>query len=173
MDAGEKGRERTPAPNDLQHAPLDATDAELVRRLSVDGRATNAELAAAASVAPSTAHVRVRGLLDRGVITGFHAAVDQTAIGNGLQAIVGVTLRPGSRQESISEFAEEVRRLPQVVQLFFVSGTDDFLIHIAVPGSTELRRFVVEHLSAQRSVASTRTSVVFDYHRNAVAASFD
>jgi len=164
---------RTPAPKDLRPAELDDIDAELVRRLSRDGRATNAELAAAVSVAPSTAHVRVRSLVDRGVITGFHAAVDQTMIGRGLQAMVGVTLRPGSRQESISEFAEEVRRLPQVVQLFFVGGADDFLIHIAVPGSTELREFVVEHLSAQRSVASTRTSVIFDYHRNVVAASFD
>jgi hypothetical protein len=35
-----------------------------------------------------------------------------------------------------------------------------------------LRQFVVEHLSAQTSVASTRTSIIFDYHRNAVAASF-
>ncbi|MBN9171596.1 MAG: Lrp/AsnC family transcriptional regulator [Microbacterium sp.] len=134
------------APKDLRSPELDGIDAELVRLLSRDGRTTNAELA---------------------------AAVDQTAIGRGLQAMVGVTLRPGSRQESISEFADEVRRLPQVVQLFFVGGADDFLIHIAVPGSSELREFVVEHLSAQRSVASTRTSVIFDYHRNVVAASFD
>ncbi|MBN9186004.1 Lrp/AsnC family transcriptional regulator [Microbacterium sp.] len=160
-------------PKDLRSPELDGIDAELVRLLARDGRTTNAELAAAVSVAPSTAHVRVRSLVERGVITGFHAAVDQTAIGRGLQAMVGVTLRPGSRQESISEFADEVRRLPQVVQLFFVGGADDFLIHIAVPGSSELREFVVEHLSAQRSVASTRTSVIFDYHRNVVAASFD
>lgn len=165
-------QEETVQPKDLRRSELDAVDAELVRRLSRDGRATNAELAAAASVAPSTAHARVRALIERGVIAGFHAAVDQEAIGNGLQAMIGVTLRPGSRQESISEFADEVRRLPQVVQLFFVGGADDFLVHIAVPGSSELRRFVVEHLSAQRSVASTRTSVIFDYHRNVVAATF-
>jgi hypothetical protein len=35
-----------------------------------------------------------------------------------------------------------------------------------------LRTFVVEHLSGRPSVASTRTSVIFEYHRNAVAADF-
>jgi DNA-binding Lrp family transcriptional regulator len=167
-DAARAAREA----KDLPASPLDEIDAALVRELARDGRATNAQLAAAASVAPSTAHVRVRALFERGVVSGVHAAVNEAAIGNGLQAMIGVTLRPGSRQESISEFADHIRRHPHVVQLFFVGGVDDFLIHIAVPGSTELRAFVVEHLSAQHSVASTRTSVIFDYHRNGVAASF-
>ena len=56
--------------------------------------------------------------------------------------------------------------------MFFLGGSDDFLIHIAVGDSSEVRAFVVEHLSAQRSVASTRTSIIFDYHRNRVAAPF-
>jgi DNA-binding Lrp family transcriptional regulator len=59
-----------------------------------------------------------------------------------------------------------------VLQLFFLGGVDDFMVHVAVADSSGLRQFVVEHLSAQTSVASTRTSIIFDYHRNAVAASF-
>ena len=51
-------------------------------------------------------------------------------------------------------------------------GVDDFMVHVAVADSSGLRQFVVDHLSAQPSVASTRTSVIFDYHRNALAASF-
>ena len=87
-------------------------------------------------------------------------------------AVIGVTLRPSGRRESIVEFADRVRVLPQVIQVFFLGGDDDFLLHIAVSDSSEMREFVLEHLSAQSSVASTRTSIVFDYHRNSVAASF-
>ncbi|GAA0623613.1 Lrp/AsnC family transcriptional regulator [Kribbella sandramycini] len=157
----------------LQSGALDSVDEQLLARLAGDGRATNSELSQAAGIAPSTAHGRVRSLLDRGVIAGFHAAVDQSAIGNGLQAMIGVTLRAGLRQESLSQFTRSIRGLPQVVQLFFVGGTDDFLLHVAVPDSSELRRFVVDHLSGERSVASTRTSVIFEYHRNVVAAAFE
>jgi len=151
---------------------LDELDRAIVDALARDGRLSNAELAARLDVAPSTAHARTRGLIDRGVITGFHASVDQRVVGAGLHAMVHVTLRPGSRQESIVDFASEVRGLPQVIQMFFLGGSDDFLIHIAVGDSSEVRAFVVEHLSAQRSVANTRTSIIFDYHRNRVAAPF-
>ncbi|MFJ6678878.1 Lrp/AsnC family transcriptional regulator [Microbacterium sp. NPDC091382] len=151
---------------------LDDVDRAIVESLASDARLTNAEIAARVGVAASTAHARTRSLVDRGVITGFHASVDQRVAGAGLQAIVHVTLRPGSRHESITEFAHEVRGLPQVIQMFFLGGSDDFLIHIAVADSSEVRTFVVEHLSAQRSVASTRTSIIFDYHRNRVAAPF-
>lgn len=155
--------------NDLR---LDEVDERIVALLTRDGRMTNAELAAAVGVAPSTAHARLRSLVERGVISGFHASVDQARLGKGLQAIVGVTLRAGSRQESIEAFSSAIRRLPQVLQVFFVGGTDDFLVHIAVASSADVRTFVVEHLSAQQTVASTRTSIIFDYHRNAVAAEF-
>lgn len=159
-------------PNTLRAPALDPTDARIVRLLADDGRMTNAELAGHLGVAPSTAHTRLRALIDRGVITGFHASVDERMLGAGLQAVIGVTLRPSGRRESIVEFAERVRVLPQVIQLFFLGGDDDFLLHIAVADSSEMREFVLEHLSAQSSVASTRTSIVFDYHRNSVAASF-
>jgi len=159
-------------PKTLRAPALDSIDAEIVRLLSRDGRMTNAELAGTLGVAPSTAHARLRSLIDRGVITGFHASVDERMLGAGLQAIIGVTLRPSGRRESIVEFAERVRVLPQVIQVFFLGGDDDFLLHIAVADSSEMREFVLEHLSAQSSVASTRTSIVFDYHRNSVAASF-
>lgn len=159
-------------PKTLRAPALDAADAQIVALLADDGRMTNAELAAKIGVAPSTAHARVRALLERGVITGFHASVDERMLGAGLQAVIGVTLRPSGRRESIVEFADRVRVLPQVIQVFFLGGDDDFLVHIAVADSSEMREFVLEHLSAQASVASTRTSIVFDYHRNSVAASF-
>lgn len=152
--------------------PLEPLDARIVALLSADGRMTNAALADAIGVAPSTAHARVRSLVERGVIRGFHAALDQRALGRGLQAIIGVTLRPGARQESILAFVQDVRTRPEVIQVFFLGGADDFLVHIAVEDSSAVRTFVVDHLSGRQSVASTRTSLVFEYHRNAVAADF-
>lgn len=152
---------------------LDDVDRVLIGRLEADARTTNAELAAAAGIAPSTAHARVRGLQARGVISGYHASIDQAVLGRGLQAIIGVTLRPGSRQESITAFAQNVRSLPQVIQTYFVGGADDFLVHVAVEDSSALRAMVVDHISGQPSVASTRTSVIFAYQRNAVVSEFD
>lgn len=155
-----------------QHADLDDTDRAILTQLQADGRMTNAELAARVQIAPSTAHQRVRSLVGRGVINGFHASLNAHRLGLGLQAMIGVTLRPGARQENIERFSRDVRELPDVQQVYFLGGADDFLVHVAVADASALREFVVANLSAHASVASTRTSIIFDYHRNGVVSSF-
>ncbi len=156
----------------LQPDGLDDADLALLAILRRDARASNRQLARSVGLAESTVHARVRRLEERGAIAGYEAVVRQERMGAGLHALVHVTLRPGARQASITEFSERVRALPEVSQVFFLGGVDDFIVHVAVAGSAGLRRFVVEHLSADQTVASTRTSIVFDYHRNVSTASF-
>ncbi|CAN5563873.1 Lrp/AsnC family transcriptional regulator [soil metagenome] len=147
---------------------LDEIDRSLVELLTEDSRMTNARLAERAGIAPSTCLARVRGLLARGVITGFTTTIDPAAVDLRLQALISVAIRAGARQH-ISEFEADVTSLPEVVQCFFVGGSEDFVLHLAVRNSDELRDFVLEHLSAHPAVASTRTSVVFTHSRNGIS----
>ena len=100
------------------------------------------------------------------MLAGYEAIVSSAALGNSIQALVGVSLRAGARQAHIEAFTQHVRTLDEVNQFFFVGGADDFVLHIAVADSASLRRFVVEEVSGHESVASTRTSIVFNYARN-------
>ena len=118
-----------PEPNDSQRVPLDELDRRILDAVTADGRITNAALAERVGVAPSTAHTRLRGLIDRGVISSFTASVAQARLGVALQALVGVTLRPGARQASITDFAEHTRSLAEVVQVFFL-GFGEADVHI-------------------------------------------
>lgn len=146
---------------------LDEIDRQIIEQLQIDGRMTNAQLADTVGIAPSTCVTRVRNLIDRGVLTGFTATVDPSVFGHDLQVLVSVTIRSGARQR-ISEFSEELRGLPEVMQLFFLGGVEDFIIHLAARDSDHVRDFVMEHLSAHPAVSSTRTSIVFSHHLNPV-----
>ena len=148
-------------PNDLR--PLDQLDQALVRELARDARVTNAALAERVGVAPSTCLTRVRSLVERGVLRGFHADVDLAATGLGLRAVVSVNLQPSARGE-LPSFADAVSALPGVQSLYFLGGADDFLIDIAVQDTAALRAFVVQ-LSERPEVGSTQTSIVFDVVR--------
>jgi DNA-binding Lrp family transcriptional regulator len=55
--------------------------------------------------------------------------------------------------------------LPEVLNVYFLAGADDFLIHVATAGSEELREFVLNHLSGTRDVAMTETSLIFEHLR--------
>lgn len=146
-----------------RHEPLDDVDRVLVRLLRDDARISNARLAELAGIAPSTSLTRVRSLIERGVVRGFHADLDPRALGLGLEAIISVNIRVGARK-AIAQFSDEMRRLPEVVQVFFLGGAEDFIIHVATRDTDHARQFVVDNLSAHPSVASTRTSLVFEHH---------
>lgn len=150
-----------------ESADLDDVDRKIVEELQANGRITNAELADRVGVAASTCIARVRSLVARKIITGFTASVDPRAIGLDLEVLVSVTVRSGARQR-ITELSEELRGLPEVMQLFFLGGVEDFIIHLAVRDSDHVRDFVVEHLSAHPAISSTRTSIVFSHHQNPV-----
>jgi len=152
-----------PTPQNLRPEPLDEVDATLVRLLQDDARMSNARLAEDAGIAPSTCLMRVRSLIERGVVRGFHADLDPRALGLGLEALISVNIRVGARN-TIASFSEEMRVLPEVVQVFFLGGAEDFIIHVATRDTDHMRQFVVDNLSAHPSVASTRTSLVFDHN---------
>ena len=109
----------------------------------------------------------MRSLVERGVITGFSAIVSPAALGLGLEALISVSIRTGARQR-IGEFRADLEHRPEVRQLFFLGGSEDFVLHVAVRDTDALREFVVEHLSANPAVASTRTSLVFQHDENRV-----
>jgi DNA-binding Lrp family transcriptional regulator len=51
------------------------------------------------------------------------------------------------------------------VGVFVVSGGDDFLIHVAVPGTDSLYAFVIDKLTERPEVADVRTSIVYEHLR--------
>jgi DNA-binding Lrp family transcriptional regulator len=152
----------TPAPRNVVRRAPDAIDRRLLELLRDDARIPNARLAEEVGLAPSTCLARVRALVESGTITGFHARLDPRALGLTLEALISVNIRSGARQ-TISQFAEEVRGLPEVQQVYFLGGAEDFILDVATRDSDHLREFVVENLSSHPSVASTRTSVVFEH----------
>lgn len=50
-----------------------------------------------------------------------------------------------------------------MLNVFFLGGSNDFLIHVAARSPDDLRDFVVRHLSASREVASTETNLIFEH----------
>jgi len=146
---------------------MDELDSALVAALQTDGRRSNRDLAGTLGVAPSTALERTRALRTRGVITGYHAAVDLGALGRPVQAMIFVRLRPQSRK-IMHGFRDFVAALPETVNVYIVTGFEDTLIHVAVPTPEALQDFVLDSLTKRSEVADVRTAVVFEHVRNHV-----
>lgn len=144
---------------------MDELDAAILRELQSDARKTNRDVAAAVGISPTTALERTRALRARGVIRGASLELDLAAIGRGVQALVAVRIRPPSR-DVIEAFRDWAAALPQTLGVFVTSGSEDFILHVAVGSNDDLYAFVIDELTLRREVADVRTSIVYEHLQN-------
>lgn len=148
------------------HTELDPIDTALLRALANDARASNKDLAAAAGIAPSTCSERMRRLERSGVISEYRVVLDPTALGLAIQALIAIRIRRHA-PDDLERFRRAVMELPEVVNLFHVTGANDYLVHIAVRDSDDLRRFAVDSLVAMPEITHIETSLIFEHLRGA------
>ncbi len=163
---GRPQQARPPAAEPARDGVLDEIDRKILHVLAADARTPNNALAAEVGIAPSTCLGRVRVLRDAGAIRGFHADVDPAALGRPLQAMIAVRLQAGARSRMMA-FTDRIKRLPEVLDIYFLAGADDFLLNVAAANSAALRDFVVDQLSAHPEVALTETNLIFEHVRGA------
>lgn len=141
---------------------LDDVDRKIIRILSEDARISNKQLAEDVGIAPSTALMRTRTLQERGIIKSFTAELNLASIGRSVQALIAVRLRAHDRDQ-IDQFTARVPRLPAVLSTFHTSGSVDYLLHIAVGTTEELRDWVLDNLATDPVVGHTETTLVFEH----------
>ena len=135
---------------------VDGVDRALIEALRANGRATYAELARLVGLSAPAVHERVGKLEAAGVITGYHASVDPTALGLGVSALVGVL--QGDRSDP-DRIAEALVALPEIEDCWFVAGEETFVVKVRVPDVAALEH-TISALNRIRGVARTRTTVV-------------
>jgi DNA-binding Lrp family transcriptional regulator len=138
---------------------FDSVTRALLSELQKDARQTNKALADKVGVAPSTCLERVRELQARGVIQGFRAIVDPAAIGRPMEAILSLQQRAASRR-AIETLLEDCAARPETVRVMALTGTTDFIVHVAVRDMSHLRDLVWS-LAERPEVGRVQSSLVF------------
>lgn len=105
------------------------TDRVILEALQENGRLTTAELAERTAMSASPCWRRVRKLEEDGVITGYHASVDQRKLGYGVTAYILVGTETTNDRETAA-FEEAILRIPEVIDCVGISGTDDYLLRV-------------------------------------------
>lgn len=142
--------------------PLDRIDRALLVALSRDARASGTALATAIGVAESTVSSRLRQLRQRGLVRGYRADVDLTALGVTLQALIAVRLGQHGRA-AIDDFRSRAVSWPGVVSLFHTSGADDYLLHVAARDSDALRELLLLDVTSHPAVQHAETHLIFEH----------
>ena len=136
---------------------LDSIDIAILKNLQPEGRLTNADLAERIHLSPSSCLRRVRLLEDAGIIDGYAALVNQSAIGKPSNIFIEVSLVSQS-EESLNAFEEAVADCPEVMECYLMAGDADYLLRVVASDSADYERIHKTHLSRLPNVSRIRSS---------------
>ena len=101
---------------------------------------------------------RVRALEEAGVITGYHAQLDEQMLGFELTAFAMVGLH-SQAEADLRAFENRVLGWPLVREAYMMSGEMDYVLKCVAPDLTTFQNFVLRELTAAPNVASVKTAL--------------
>lgn len=143
---------------------LDRTDREIVALLQNDSRMAYKQIAGKVGLAASTVYDRIRRLEREGVLQGAHMAVDPSALGIRLEAMLFINLSAHQvgTQETLVEW---MRTRPEVRGWFNLAGRLDFAVHVAARDADHLRDIVFHGFTSRPEVDHVETNMIFEQER--------
>ena len=138
---------------------LDGIDRRILAAVQADCTLGAEALGEMCGASASTVLRRLKRLREAGVIAAEVAVLDGRKLGRGLQMIVGVRLE-GEDSRAADCFRRRLQDHPAVMQMYFVTGSSDYVLHVSAASMEEFDAFVESALVSDPYVAVTETQVV-------------
>jgi len=113
---------------------LSELEKEIIRLLLEDSRKSFRQMASQLGVATSTVIAKVADLQEKGIIKGFSCNIDWDKLGYSYSLCLAVLTAPDAH---IKEVGEQLASIPQVFQVFNITGDADFSVHVKCRTNTE------------------------------------
>ena len=135
---------------------IDDIDQRIIALLQEDARYSFAEIGSRVALSAPAVKRRVDRLRAGKVIRGFTAIVDPAAIGWTTEAFVELFC---TGRTAPAQIAAAVKRHPEVVGAYTVSGEADALVHLRAADIPHLEQ-ALERLRSESFITSTRSMIV-------------
>ncbi len=135
---------------------MDAADRQILALLVEDGRRTYDDIARRVALSAPAVKRRVDRLRRRGALQGFTAVIDHAALGASTEALIELFFAAGTPLDAV---AETLRRHPEVVEAWSVTGEADAIARVRTQDNADLER-VIMNLQRDGLVERTRSQVV-------------
>lgn len=119
---------------------IDELDKQILRLLQVDASATHRQIAQTLRRSITTIHDRISRLKQEGIILRSVAVLDRKKIGKGLLTFSHVLLNRHTI-EVLEQFEKAVKKFPEVLECFQMTGSFDFLLRVSTRDMEEYHEF--------------------------------
>ena len=140
---------------------LDKIDRNILKELQKSGRESASHIAEKNGVSVPTVTERIRKLQDSGVILGFQAIVDPSAVGLDVAAIITIISGSSQYYKEVTAAAEET---PEVIQCFSTTGNGSHTLLITTKNSNTLED-LLRTIQSWPGVIRTETQIILSSYK--------
>ena len=136
---------------------LDKIDSRILEIIQEEARISNTDLADRVGLSPSPCWRRGRALESNGIIERYVTLVNAKAVGLPINVFATVTLEK-QVEPALEAFEKAVTERPEVMECNLMTGEFDYLLRVVVPDLAAYERFLIDHLTRIKGIASIKSS---------------
>jgi len=138
---------------------------KIIELLRENARLGSKELAERCGCDEKTIEQAIRSLEKQGVIRGYTAILDESALGGStVKALIEVKVTP-KREGGFDEVARRIAKYPEVSDVMLISGGFDLLLTVEGSSLAKVANFVSEKLATIDGVISTSTGFILKKYK--------
>ncbi|MDE6444312.1 MAG: Lrp/AsnC family transcriptional regulator [Muribaculaceae bacterium] len=149
----------------IMNDKLDKTDLSILAELQKNGRLTNKELASTIHLSPTPTFERVKRLEREGYIRKYVALLDADKLDCGFVAFCYLKMKQHTF-ENATQIMDAVKRIPEIVECYNISGDYDFLLKIYTRDMKSYQKFLLRILGEIDCIGSLNSSFVLGEIKN-------
>jgi Lrp/AsnC family transcriptional regulator len=147
---------------------LDRFDRDILALLQQDASLSAAEIGVRVGLSQSPCWRRINRLEEAGLITRRVALLDRHRLGLDVLVFAMIKLNAHGRR-SLPEFADAIRRYPEVQECFTLLGDMDFLVRIVTRDIQSYERFFFDTLSQLPGVQEVHSNIAMSEMKSTTA----
>jgi Lrp/AsnC family transcriptional regulator for asnA, asnC and gidA len=142
-----------------KYADIDQLDRRILAILMKDAVVPYTEIAKQLDVSAGTIHVRMKKMMEMGLVTGSQLTIDPTLVGYDICAFIGIFLEKGSVYENVKE---QMKTIPEIVEMHYTTGVYSIFAKVLCRDTAHLRFVLNEKVQAIPGIQRTETFITLE-----------
>ncbi len=144
---------------------LDGLDLKILKILQENSKITNLELSKKIGLSPAPTLERVKKLENAGIISSYHAVINNQALGLNVQTFVLVSLA-WAKENALEHFIEKIKDIKEVVECFIITGEADVILKIVCKDIPSYEKILFKTLSQIEQIERLKTLMTLSTVKN-------
>ncbi|MFN8438293.1 MAG: Lrp/AsnC ligand binding domain-containing protein [Cytophagales bacterium] len=141
---------------ELENLDIDNIDLKILSLLLKDATIPYTEIGKKVFVSSGTVHVRMRKMIEMGIVKGSTLIIDYSKLGYDIHAFLGIYLQKSELYDSV---VEKLKEIPEILSLNYTTGNYSIFAKIICRDTKHLMEILHDKIQKVKGIERTETFI--------------